>query len=73
MLCQILVTLIVTVCAGAHVSMEMEVRLFLRNVFVDPCKSTVDKAFWLTRILKPWPLIHQARLMYLLFGPTHEG
>nr|KAG5695438.1 hypothetical protein BaRGS_033563 [Batillaria attramentaria] len=27
-----------------------------------------DKAFWLTRILKPWPMVQQARLLYLLYG-----
>ncbi|XP_076472156.1 F-box only protein 47-like [Babylonia areolata] len=58
---------------GAHASVEYDVRCFLRRVFLDPGSSVADKAFWLTRILKPWPLVQQARLLYLLYGVAHEG
>ena len=58
---------------GAHPGLEYEVRCFLRRVFLDPGSNTADKAFWLTRVLKPWPMVQQARLLYLLYGTTHEG
>lgn len=55
---------------GAHPKIEMDIRNFLRRVFVDPSASIQERAFWLTRILKQWPMVHQARIIYTLFGPT---
>ncbi|XP_025085040.1 F-box only protein 47-like isoform X2 [Pomacea canaliculata] len=57
---------------GAHPCLEYDVRCFLRRVFLDACSNVADKAFWLTRILKPWPLVQQARLLYLLYGAAHN-
>ena len=28
---------------------------------------------WLTLLLKAWPLVHQARLLVMLFGPLHHA
>ncbi|KAK7098949.1 hypothetical protein V1264_003159 [Littorina saxatilis] len=67
------IKIVVSSKPGAHVGLEYEVRCFLRRVFLDPCSSTADKAFWLTRVLKPWPLVQQARLLYLLYGAANEG
>lgn len=58
---------------GTHVQTEHEVRTFLRRVILDHCQSIVDRAFWLGRILKPWPMVHQARILFLLYGPEING
>ena len=59
--------------SGGHAKLEFEIRCFYRRVFLDPCDSLQDKAFWLTRVLKPWPLVYQARLLFLLYGPVLGG
>ena len=58
---------------GSHQRLEFEIRCFFRRVFLDHCSSLQDRAFWLTRILKPWPLVYQARLLFLLYGPVLSG
>ncbi|KAH3887320.1 F-box only protein 47-like isoform X2 [Dreissena polymorpha] len=58
--------------SGSHQRLEFEIRCFFRRVFLDPCSSIQDKAFWMTRILKPWPLVYQARLIFLIYGPVLE-
>ena len=36
--------------------------------------SDQEYGFWLTQILRPYPLTHQARLLFILSGPTdHVG
>ncbi|XP_012559645.1 F-box only protein 47 isoform X1 [Hydra vulgaris] len=48
---------------------ERYVRVFCKEIFLN--KSTLaDKSFWLAQILKPYPIYFQARLMFILFGPT---
>lgn len=59
--------------SGGHQKLEFEIRCFYRRVFLDQCSSLHDRAFWLTRILKPWPLVYQARLLFLLYGPLLGG
>ncbi|XP_042201072.1 F-box only protein 47 [Callorhinchus milii] len=54
---------------GATKKLELQVRLFYRRVLLDHWEHQHDTAFWLTRILKPWPIVNQARLLYLLYGP----
>ncbi|XP_054989565.1 F-box only protein 47 [Sorex araneus] len=49
--------------------LELRIRLFCRNVLLDHWTHRSDSAFWLTRILKPWPMVNQARLLYIIFGP----
>ncbi|XP_077020678.1 F-box only protein 47 isoform X2 [Tamandua tetradactyla] len=60
---------------GSAWKLELRIRLFCRNVLLDHCIHRGDSAFWLTRILKPWPMVNQARLLYIIFGPIspHDG
>ncbi|XP_062968556.1 F-box only protein 47 isoform X2 [Cynocephalus volans] len=54
---------------GSARKLELRIRLFCRNVLLDHWTHQSDSAFWLTRILKPWPMVNQARLLYIIFGP----
>ncbi|XP_006832602.1 PREDICTED: F-box only protein 47 [Chrysochloris asiatica] len=54
---------------GSARKLELRIRLFCRNVLLDHWTHRSDCAFWLTRILKPWPMVNQARLLYIIFGP----
>ncbi|NXO85975.1 FBX47 protein, partial [Sitta europaea] len=51
---------------GSARRLELRIRLFCRAVLL----SGGDSAFWLTRLLKPWPMVNQARLLYIIFGPV---
>ncbi|KAI4533516.1 hypothetical protein MJG53_021052, partial [Ovis ammon polii x Ovis aries] len=55
---------------GSARKLELRIRLFCRNVLLDHWTHRSDSAFWLTRILKPWPMVNQARLLYIIFGPV---
>ncbi|XP_053309892.1 F-box only protein 47 [Spea bombifrons] len=55
---------------GSACKLELRVRLFCRNVLLDHWTQRSDSAFWLTRLLKPWPFVNQARLLYIIFGPV---
>ncbi|XP_074080168.1 F-box only protein 47 isoform X1 [Macrotis lagotis] len=54
---------------GSSRKLELRIRLFCRSVLLDHWIQQSDSAFWLTRILKPWPMVNQARLLYIIFGP----
>ncbi|KAM3850069.1 F-box only protein 47-like, partial [Diretmus argenteus] len=59
---------------GVSCSLELQLRLFCRQVLLDPLDPLdpwlgKDTLFWLTRILKPWPMVLQARLLFILYGP----
>ncbi|XP_074117454.1 F-box only protein 47 isoform X2 [Sminthopsis crassicaudata] len=54
---------------GSARKLELRIRLFCRSVLLDHWMQRSDSAFWLTRILKPWPMVNQARLLYIIFGP----
>ncbi|XP_066563651.1 F-box only protein 47 [Amia ocellicauda] len=59
---------------GASEKLEGQIRLFCRSVLLDPWLSRRDTLFWLTRILKPWPMVNQARLLFIFYGPlTLDG
>ncbi|KAM3842255.1 F-box only protein 47-like, partial [Diretmus argenteus] len=58
----------VTGTPGVSCSLELQLRLFCRQVLLDPWLGK-DTLFWLTRILKPWPMVLQARLLFILYGP----
>ena len=58
---------------GSQSEMELQVRLFFRRVFLNHSSVNKDKAFWLNLVLKPFPLVHQAHLLFLLYGPTCAG
>ncbi|NWT79606.1 FBX47 protein, partial [Lanius ludovicianus] len=55
---------------GTARRLELRIRLFCRAVLLSPRSNRSDFAFWLTRILKPWPMVNQARLLYIIFGPV---
>ncbi|XP_053573466.1 F-box only protein 47 [Bombina bombina] len=55
---------------GSTQKLELRLRLFCRNVLLDHWTHRSDSAFWLTRLLKPWPMVNQAHLLYLFFGPV---
>ncbi|XP_049636414.1 F-box only protein 47 [Suncus etruscus] len=55
---------------GSARKLELRIRLFCRHVLLDQWTHRSDSAFWLTRILKPWPMVNQARLLYIIFGPV---
>ncbi|XP_060111967.1 F-box only protein 47 [Heteronotia binoei] len=55
---------------GSARKLELRIRIFCRSVLLNPCVHPSDSAFWLTRILKPWPMVNQARLLYIIFGPA---
>ena len=43
--------------------------MFCREIFLDKAE-TADLSFWLAQILKPWPMCFQARILFILYGPT---
>ncbi|NXE98387.1 FBX47 protein, partial [Menura novaehollandiae] len=55
---------------GSARRLELRIRLYCRSVLLNPWIHRSDSAFWLTRILKPWPMVNQARLLYIIFGPV---
>uniref|UniRef100_A0A8D2PZE8 F-box protein 47 n=1 Tax=Zosterops lateralis melanops TaxID=1220523 RepID=A0A8D2PZE8_ZOSLA len=55
---------------GSARRLELRIRLFCRGVLLSPGSPRSGSAFWLTRILKPWPMVNQARLLYIIFGPV---
>ncbi|XP_013055855.1 F-box only protein 47 isoform X2 [Anser cygnoides] len=55
---------------GSARKLELRIRLFYRSVLLNHWIHRRDSAFWLTRILKPWPMVNQARLLYIIFGPV---
>ncbi|GFR92873.1 F-box only protein 47, partial [Elysia marginata] len=58
---------------GQHSELESRVRLFFRRIFLDPCNTISDKAFWISRVLKPWPIVFQARVLYILYTGHFSG
>ena len=59
--------------SGGKPETEFYIRLFFRRIFLDQCGVSIDKAFWLRHILKPFPMVHQARLLFLFYGPVIQG
>ncbi|NXT25633.1 FBX47 protein, partial [Syrrhaptes paradoxus] len=55
---------------GSARKLELRIRLYCRSVLLNHWINRSDSAFWLTRILKPWPMVNQARLLYIIFGPV---
>lgn len=48
---------------------ELQLRLFCRQVLLDPWPNQPECHFWLMQLLKPWPLVSQAHLLFILYGP----
>ena len=57
---------------GSQPWYERYIRVFCRQIFLDKASDFVEKGFWLCKILKPWPLVFQARLLYILYGPVND-
>ena len=49
---------------------EWNLRQVHQFIFLQPSTSEADYGLWLTKILKPYPITHQARLLYILTGPV---
>ncbi|XP_034041920.1 F-box only protein 47-like [Thalassophryne amazonica] len=65
---------VITEPPGVKRNQELQVRLFCRRVLLDPWKSCQEGHFWLTQLLKLWPLVSQAQLLFILYGPQlHDG
>ena len=58
---------------GALPKLELQCRLFFRRVFLNQCTHNSDVAVWLNLLLKPFPMVYQARVIFLLFGPVNGG
>ncbi|CAB1429835.1 unnamed protein product [Pleuronectes platessa] len=43
--------------------------LLMRLVLLDPWLNQPECQFWLTQLLRPWPLVTQAHLLFILYGP----
>ncbi|KAJ0070172.1 hypothetical protein NL108_002497, partial [Boleophthalmus pectinirostris] len=54
---------------GVHCFQEVKLHLFYRNVLLDPWSNRLECQFWLIELLKPWPMVSQAHLLLLLYGP----
>ncbi len=52
---------------------EKDIRQLLRLVFLAPARTDAEYGFWLTQILKPWPIVFQARLLYIITGPEEQN
>ncbi|XP_029980387.1 F-box only protein 47-like [Sphaeramia orbicularis] len=48
---------------------ELQIRLFCRQVLLDPWLNRPECQFWLIELLKPWPMVSQAHLLLILYGP----
>uniref|UniRef100_A0A670Z825 F-box protein 47 n=1 Tax=Pseudonaja textilis TaxID=8673 RepID=A0A670Z825_PSETE len=55
---------------GRFRKLELRIRTFCRGVLLNHRINRNDSAFWLRCILNQWPMINQARLLYVIFGPT---
>lgn len=49
---------------------EYDFRQLVRSILLEPSHSDEEYSFWLCQLLKGHPITHQARLLYILTGPT---
>ncbi|XP_034549131.1 F-box only protein 47-like [Notolabrus celidotus] len=54
---------------GVRWYQELQLRLFCRQVLLDPWPNQPECQFWLMQLLKPWPLVNQAHLLFIFYGP----
>ncbi|KAM9804924.1 F-box only protein 47-like [Neosynchiropus ocellatus] len=55
---------------GTRELMEVQIRNFCRDVFLNHWSGQTEYKFWLVELLSPWPLVVQAQLLFILFGPV---
>ncbi|XP_040004692.1 F-box only protein 47-like [Xiphias gladius] len=60
---------VITAKPGVRWYQELQLRLFCRQVLLDPWPNQPESQFWLTQLLKPWPMVSQAHLLFILYGP----
>uniref|UniRef100_A0A3Q1GLJ3 F-box protein 47 n=1 Tax=Acanthochromis polyacanthus TaxID=80966 RepID=A0A3Q1GLJ3_9TELE len=60
---------VITAKPGAKWHQELQLRLFCRQVLLDPRPSQLERQFWLVQLLKPLPMVSQAHLLFILYGP----
>ncbi|XP_072253808.1 F-box only protein 47-like [Leuresthes tenuis] len=60
---------IITAKPGVRQHQELQLRLFCRHVLLDPRPNQPECQFWLMLLLKPWPMVSQAHLLFILYGP----
>ncbi|XP_071955842.1 F-box only protein 47-like [Antedon mediterranea] len=52
---------------------ELLVRCFYRCVFLDRCENSNEFGVWLSFILRSLPIVYQARLIFILYGPLSNA
>ncbi|KAM7407651.1 hypothetical protein PAMA_003403 [Pampus argenteus] len=60
---------VITGKPGVRWCQELQVRFFCRQVLLDPWPNRLECQFWLVQLLKPWPMVSQAHLLFILYGP----
>lgn len=61
-------------CAGKWPEIERRLRIFFRWFVLDYCfKKNEDVGFWVATVLESLTTYHQAKLLYLIFGPLARG
>ncbi|XP_047457328.1 F-box only protein 47-like [Mugil cephalus] len=60
---------VITARPGSKWYQELQLRLFCRQVLLDSWSNQPECQFWLTQLLKPWPMVSQAHLLFILYGP----
>ena len=48
---------------------EKYIRVFYREIFLDKADDGAELGFWLCQMLSSLPLVYQARMLYILYGP----
>jgi F-box protein 47 len=48
---------------------EKYIRVFYREIFLDKADDGAELSFWLCQMLSSLPLVYQARMLYILYGP----
>ncbi|XP_049451154.1 F-box only protein 47-like [Epinephelus fuscoguttatus] len=60
---------VITGKPGVRCYQKLQLRLYCRRVLLDPWLNQPDCQFWLMQLLKPWPMVSQAQLLFMLYGP----
>ncbi|XP_032386201.1 F-box only protein 47 isoform X2 [Etheostoma spectabile] len=60
---------VITGKPGVRWYQKLQLRLFCRQVLLDPWPNQSECQFWLMQLLKPWPMVSQAHLLFILYGP----
>ncbi|XP_037344679.2 F-box only protein 47-like [Pungitius pungitius] len=60
---------VITEKLGVSWYQKLQLRLFCRHVLLDPWPNQPECQFWLMQLLRPWPMVSQANLLFILYGP----